>query len=185
MRFDKNDYSIPHTAVRRTLTVLACDETVRIIEGSSLLAEHPRCFDQGQTIEQEAHIEALRKENGAPVNRFLCADSPSRLPPPTPSFSALANTADSSALPLRDLRKLLDLFGPLELQYALTQAQSHPVPDIHALQLLLDARQHQLSLPPPIGSGLPPDSPLRAVTVTPHPLSSYDSLLSEDSNEPR
>lgn len=31
VRFDKNDYSIPHTAVRRTLTVLACDETVRIV----------------------------------------------------------------------------------------------------------------------------------------------------------
>ena len=185
VRFDKNDYSIPHTAVRRTLTVLACDETVRIIEGSSLLAEHPRCYDQGQTIEQEAHIEALRKEKRRSREPLSLRRLTLAAPAAHAFLQRLGEHGGFLGPAIARLEKLLDLFGPLELQYALTQAQSHPVPDIHALQLLLDARQHQLSLPPPIGSGLPPDSPLRAVTVTPHPLSSYDSLLSEDSHEPR
>jgi len=103
VRFDKNDYSIPHTAVRRTLTVLACDETVRIVDGSSLLAEHPRCFDQGQTIEQESH-----PGTGASGSRYSCAPahprcSPASAQPPsahrqrTPSrLSATRSHSDSA-----------------------------------------------------------------------------------------
>ena len=55
VRFDKNDYSIPHTKVRRTLTVLASAETVRVCDGKQVLAVHARCMDQGKTIEDEAH----------------------------------------------------------------------------------------------------------------------------------
>ena len=58
-RFDLNDYSIPHTHVRRTLTVLATLDTVRIFDGQTLLASHPRSFDRGAQIEQPGHIEAL------------------------------------------------------------------------------------------------------------------------------
>ncbi len=33
-RFDLNDYTVPHTHVNRTLSVLATLDTVRILEGS-------------------------------------------------------------------------------------------------------------------------------------------------------
>lgn len=58
-RFDLNDYSVPHTSVRQTLTVLAQSDKVLIIDGSNIIAEHKRCYDRGQQIEQEAHIKAL------------------------------------------------------------------------------------------------------------------------------
>ena len=35
VRFDTNDYSVPHTHVRRTLTVLADESSVRILDGAS------------------------------------------------------------------------------------------------------------------------------------------------------
>lgn len=40
IRFDLNDYSIPHTHVRRTLTVLANADRVRVLDGATVLAEH-------------------------------------------------------------------------------------------------------------------------------------------------
>ncbi|HSQ73348.1 MAG TPA: IS21 family transposase, partial [Rubrivivax sp.] len=40
VRFDLNDYSVPHTHVRRTLAVLADEHTVRILEGADDLARH-------------------------------------------------------------------------------------------------------------------------------------------------
>ena len=58
-RFDLNDYSIPPTHVRRTLTVLATLDAVRIFDGQTLLASHPRSFDRGQQIEVPAHLDAL------------------------------------------------------------------------------------------------------------------------------
>ena len=38
VRFDLNDYSIPHTKVQRLLTVLADPNEVRIVDGAQVLA---------------------------------------------------------------------------------------------------------------------------------------------------
>jgi hypothetical protein len=59
-RFDWNDYSIPFTYVRRTLTVCATLDTVFILDGvANIVATHPRCFDKGIQIEDESHIAEL------------------------------------------------------------------------------------------------------------------------------
>ena len=50
-RFDKNEYNVPHTHVRRTLTVAATLEEVRILDGMEVIARHPRSFDKAACIE--------------------------------------------------------------------------------------------------------------------------------------
>ena len=40
VRFDRNDYSIPHDQVPRTLTVLATPTTVRIVAGAAYSASN-------------------------------------------------------------------------------------------------------------------------------------------------
>ena len=47
MRFDLNDYTVPHTHARRTLWVLADEQRVRVFEGATELASHPRSFRIG------------------------------------------------------------------------------------------------------------------------------------------
>jgi len=42
IRFDPNDYSVPHTQVQRTLTVLADPHEVRITDGQQILARHAK-----------------------------------------------------------------------------------------------------------------------------------------------
>lgn len=185
VRFDKNDYSVPHTAVRRTVTVLASDETVRICEGDSVLAVHTRCMEQGKSIEDPAHIEALRKEKHqarepATLRRLTVA-----APAAYDFLRRLAERGGAMGPTVVRLERLLDLFGAAELQGALCAAAALPAPDVHAVHLLLDQRKRQLSLPPPVGVHLPDDSPLRALTVTPHSLSSYDTLAQEDVHDPR
>jgi hypothetical protein len=58
-RFDLNDYSVPHTHVRRTLTVLADTHELRIVDGAQVIAYHRRSYDRGAQIEQTEHLEAL------------------------------------------------------------------------------------------------------------------------------
>lgn len=48
VRFDLNDYSIPHTHVQRCLTVHASLREVRILDGQQALASHRRCWDKGK-----------------------------------------------------------------------------------------------------------------------------------------
>ena len=59
IRFDLNDYSIPHQQVQKMLSVHADLASVHIVDGSELIAEHPRCFGKGEQIELESHINAL------------------------------------------------------------------------------------------------------------------------------
>jgi hypothetical protein len=59
VRFDLNDYSIPHTHVQRLLTVLADPHEVRVVDGTQILACHRRSYDKGAQIEDVAHVEAL------------------------------------------------------------------------------------------------------------------------------
>ena len=59
VRFDRNSYSIPHTHVRRPLTLLASPTTVRVLAGTDEIARHVRSYDTGQIIEQEAHVAGL------------------------------------------------------------------------------------------------------------------------------
>ena len=58
VRFDLNDYSIPHTHVRRVLTLLADPHEVRIVDGAEVLACHRRSYDKGAQIEDAAHVQS-------------------------------------------------------------------------------------------------------------------------------
>src|SRR5271165_2469119 len=56
VRFDQNDYSVPHTRVQRPLTVLADADRLRIVEGQEIVATHSRSYDKGKQIEDQAHV---------------------------------------------------------------------------------------------------------------------------------
>lgn len=58
-RFDLNDYSVPHTRVRRALTVVADEHRVRVMDGAEVVATHARSYDRGAVIENPAHIKEL------------------------------------------------------------------------------------------------------------------------------
>jgi hypothetical protein len=46
VRFDLNNYSVPHTHVRRVLTVFADPNEVRVVDGGVVLACHRRGYDR-------------------------------------------------------------------------------------------------------------------------------------------
>jgi hypothetical protein len=59
VRFDTNDYSVPHTLVGKTLTLVACDRVVRLVDVAEEVARHQRSFGRRQTIEDPEHRRAL------------------------------------------------------------------------------------------------------------------------------
>jgi len=59
IRFDTNDYSVPHNLVGRTLTLVACDREVRLVDVAEQVALHKRCFGRRQTVEDPEHRRAL------------------------------------------------------------------------------------------------------------------------------
>jgi hypothetical protein len=87
VRFDLNDYSIPHDRTRRTLVAFASLDEVRIVDGNEIVATHPRSWDRGQQIEQSDHLErrAAEKRSGRRV--------------PKPAFEKAADHAHLPRIP--------------------------------------------------------------------------------------
>lgn len=175
-RFDLNDYSIPHTHVRRTLTVLATTTKVQIVEGTTLLAEHLRCFDKGKQIENQAHIQAL-VDAKRKASQHTAQD---RLGISVPSSMEFLKQALERGSPLRstvrDLMLLLDAYGATELEMAIIEAMDHQMPHPNAVRLSLDRRRELLQCSVSIRADLPSDLRVRDSVVRPHKLETYDQL---------
>jgi transposase len=179
VRFDLNDYSVPHQYVRRVLMVLASPEKVLILDGcANLIAEHERSYDKGQQVEENAHIEDLaaykkqaRKHRGQ--DRLIKA---------VPISETLLIQAADRGHPLgsitANLLVLLDRYGSTEMTAAIEEALSRNVPHPNAVRLALEKRREEKNHLPPIAIDLPNDERVRQLVVRPHDLNHYDQLSS-------
>ena len=179
-RFDLNDYSVPHTHARRTLTVVATLEEVRILDGVDVIAAHPRSFDRAARVENPEHIEDLVRHK----RQARRLRGQSRLVQAAPnSESLLAETARRGGYmgaTVAALLRLLDQFGAAELEAAIDEALKRGVPHPNAVRLSLTRRREQQDKPPPIPVDLPDDPKVRGISVRDHDLGGYDELAGED-----
>src|SRR4051794_14982580 len=176
VRFDLNDYSIPHTHVRRVLTVLAGPQEVRIVDGGQLLACHRRSYDKGAQVEQADPLQALVAEKRA-ARQHRATD---RLAQAAPASQDLLRRAAERGTPLGGiaaaLLQLLDRHGAAALQAAIREALERDVPHPNAVRLALDRQREAHGTPPPVAIVLPASVQARDRPVQPHPLATYDRL---------
>jgi hypothetical protein len=180
VRFDRNDYSIPHTHVRQTLQVVASLDTVRILAQNQVVATHARSWDKGQQIEDPRHLEALvaykrqaREHRG--IDRLAhAAPSSQRL------FKEIAQRGGNLGATTSRLLKLLDRYGAHELERAIAEALEHDAPHLGAVRQVLDRNRFAAGKPPPVPVRVPDDPRLRDLVVRPHSLTGYDHLSEED-----
>jgi hypothetical protein len=180
IRFDANDYSIPHGLLRRPLTLIASETHVRLVNGITEIACHARSYDRGQRIEDLAHLAALTREKrrahdlrGRDRLRSACAQADAFL-------DALARREAPLAAETGRLLRLLDQVGATALDAALAEALARQAISAASVAHLLDQRRRAQHLPPPVEVVLPADPRVRDLRVTPHALRPYDTLLEPD-----
>ena len=176
VRYDKNDYSIPHSHVGRPLTLLAETREVRIVDGARVLARHARSYDKGAQIEDPAHVAGLVAEKRAA--RHLRGND--RLAASAPASRILLATAAEQGGNLGSitaaLLRLLDRYGAAELQTALIEALEREIPHPSAVRFALERRRDERRQPPPVDLVLPDHVKARDQPVRTHRLDSYDQL---------
>jgi transposase len=187
VRFDRNDYSIPPSAVGCELTLVATDTEVRLLAGPALVvASHRRCYDQGQRVTDPTHTQALlTQKRGASASAL---DSALRLA--VPEVTAFVDAAfphyRSAGLLTAPLTRLLHLYGPQALSSALAEALARSTPTLASVEYLLEKHRRQHQRRPPLPVDLADRPELAALHVQPHPLAAYDQLAAappEDENE--
>ena len=176
VRFDLNDYSVPHAKVQRLLTVLADPDQVRVVDGAEILACHRRSYDKGAQIEDPAHLEALVADKRA-ARRHRGTD---RLATAAPASQTLllraAERGDNLGTITAALLRLLDRYGAAELDASIIEALDRGVPHPNAVRLALDRRREQRAEAPPVAIELPAHVKTRDAPVQPHRLEAYDQL---------
>ncbi len=171
-----NDYSVPHTHVRRTLTVLADTHDLRVVDGAQVLAHHRRSYDRGAQIEQSEHLQALIEQKRA-ARQHRATDRLAQVAPASQDLlvRAAERGANLGAI-TNGLTRLLDRYGAADLQAAIREALDRDLPHPNAVRLALERRREQRGEAPPIDIDLPADVRARDATVRPHALETYDQL---------
>jgi hypothetical protein len=72
LRFDGNDYSVPHTLLKKPLTLCASEDVVRVLDGADEVARHPRSYDKGRRYEstRPSSSTACARETRASATRW-------------------------------------------------------------------------------------------------------------------
>lgn len=174
VRFDLNDYSIPHGLVRQPLTLVASETLVRILDGAGEVARHTRSYDRGRVAEDPAHLAALAREkrraadlSGRDRLRSVCARADALL-------SELARRGEPLQGHTARLLKLLDRYGAVELDAAMSEALARGAAGAVSVAHLLDQRARTRKAAPPVDVVLPDH--VRDFRVEPHDLKNYDRL---------
>lgn len=183
VRFDLNDYSIPHTHVRRTLEVVATLESVRILDGAAVLAVHRRSFDRATQIEDPAHLQALLDHKRAGRGHRAM----DRLHHATPSAAKFFARAAERGVHLgsltRGLIDLLNTHGAADLERALLAALREDAAHLAAVRHFIDTELARRGHLPPLPVTLPDDPRVRALTVRPHRLADYEPRTEDPADE--
>ncbi|HEX6704720.1 MAG TPA: hypothetical protein VF169_08180 [Albitalea sp.] len=176
-RFDLNDYTVPHTHVRRTLSVLADDQRVRVFDGVQEIANHSRSYDSGAQVEDPPHIQALvEHKRQARAHRGV-----DRLSHAAPAAARLLERAAERGHNLgaitASLLRLLDRYGAVALEAAIMEALARDVPHPNAVRLALERAREEQGQPPPTALCLSEAVARRDAPVRSHALASYDEII--------
>ncbi|MGC3998032.1 MAG: IS21 family transposase [Anaeromyxobacter sp.] len=184
IRFDRNDYSIPHYLVGKPLVLTATEEEVRITNGSYVFASHARSYDEKQVIEDPAHIEELAREKRR-AHELRGRDRLRASCPSADAFvEALAQRGEHLGGQVSRLLKLLDRVGPAELEIALKDALARGAVGAASVAHVLDQRARARKAAPALDVVLPDDPRVRDLRVTPHALDTYDALAKPTKEKP-
>ncbi|MCG5055457.1 MAG: hypothetical protein KA712_21035 [Myxococcales bacterium] len=184
VRFDLNDYSIPHTHVGQALSLSCSEKAVRVLdETGHVLARHERCYERGRTIEDPAHLAGLReqKQRGRELRgrgRLLEV-----IPSCKPFLEQLALRGQSMSYETVRLTRLLDQFGVEKLQVAIERAIAQGAISAASVAHILDVDNRRQGVRPPLPQPVSSDPRIANLRVDTHNLKPYDELARDTEDE--
>lgn len=175
VRFDLNDYSVPHVHVRKTLTVRASGTRVRIFNGIEQVAHHPRSYAKGERIEDPEHVQTLQraKKNARQHSKQ------GQLIDAVPAAETLLNRAVEHGYNLgrtvQQFAGLYEQYGGSEFAQAVTEALAADSPHPNSLRQILQRRKDERGAPPRAQLKLQ-HTQAQHVVIEPPSLSAYGGL---------
>ena len=173
VRFDGNDYSVPHLLVRKRLSVRATRTEVRVVDREAVVATHQRSYDKGACIEVTEHVAALVAMKLQARQHRATDRLAEHVPNSVELLGRVALRGDNLGSAVSALTRMLRTHGAAALEAAIAQALMAERPHPNSVRTFLERTEDS----PRIPVELPNDPRVRELTVKPHPLTAYDSLV--------
>lgn len=172
VRLATNLYSVPHIYAGKTLTLVASDSEVRLLDQDREVARHARSWGKKQIIEDPEHRRALAQQRRA----ALVPKGRDRLSAHIPEIDQLFTRwvecgRNVGSMTSRTLQ-LLDLYGGDVMRGAVVQMLARGTHDTGALALLCEEARRAKNRPIPSLLAMPRHVP--DADVIPHDLATYD-----------
>ncbi|MCP4606071.1 MAG: IS21 family transposase [Proteobacteria bacterium] len=176
VRFDLNDYSIPYELVRKPLSIYSSNNTIRIFDDGKEVARHDRSYDRDQTIEKPEHISALAEfKHSARQSREMtrlfenvgCAKT---------FLEQVVERSENLAAATRQLERLLDEYGAVELSAAVEEALKRGTTAPSAVVQVLEQERRKQRMKPPVRVKISNDPRANDLRISKPKLEDYDDL---------
>jgi transposase len=172
VRLDTNRYSVPALHARRTLTLVADDHSLRLLDGATEVARHARCWGRNQMFELREHRAALVAER----KKARDLKGRDRLRVEVPEIEGLLERWVDAGRNLGSMIgstiTLLDAYGPATLRNVVADMLARGVHDRGAMAILCEQRRRRHDGPAPLVLQLGDHVVER--DVIPHDLGGYD-----------
>jgi hypothetical protein len=172
VRFGTNLYSVPPRYARCTVTLVASDREVRLLDGSDVVARHERSWGKHQRVEDPEHRrELLEQKRAGRIPKMR-----DRLLAQVAGMEALytrwVDVGRNVGLMTAPTGKLLELYGAEVLGRAVAAVLARGLHDPGALALRCEEARRATDKPVPVVLELGPHVP--DSEVIPHDLGQYD-----------
>lgn len=183
VRFDLNDYSVPHTHVRQSLTVRATLNEVSIVDGLKVIAKHARSYDKAKQIECAEHIKTLisRKREAAQhrgqdrlITTINCGQN---------FLKAAALHGYALNTINKQLIELLDDYGADDLSQAMAASLASDSPHPNTVRLNIERMRAKRQEAPRIPTTMSSHKKIKETIVKEQNLSDYDALTKRTSQK--
>lgn len=175
-RFDLNDYSVPHTQVRKKLVIRATLDEVSILDGSDVVAKHKRSYDKAKQIECEEHIQSLASQKA----QGRLGRAQDRLTQSIDCAREFLQSAAAHGYSPKSISKhlllLLDDYGACSLDKAMRVALEKKVPHPNSVRMILQKHREEAQEQPLVTFSLSQDKRVTEMVIKPHSLNQYDEL---------
>jgi transposase len=144
VRFDTNDYSVPTAYAHRQLIAVGTVDTLRILAGGRVVAEHRRCWDRERVTYDPVHYLALLERKPGALD-FAAPLAGWELPV---CFGVLrrrleAELGGPGTRQFIKVLRLLEWASPRDLTLAVERALELGVADADAVRLILEHRSEE------------------------------------------
>jgi transposase len=172
VRFGTNLYSVPPRYARQTITLVASDREVRLLDGDHVVANHERSWGKHQRIEEPDHRRELLDQKRAGRIPKMRDRLLAQIPHILALYTRWVDLGRNVGLMTARTGKLLDLYGVDVLAKAVTDVLACGLHDPGALALRCEQFRRAAGAPVPIALALGAHVP--DCDVTPHDLAQYD-----------